>query len=67
MINPDGAGTGRFHSLNCSMMLELMREWSAPEYRRNQTGLPKMLLTRKSLGMKVGVGEIFFLVICTDI
>ena len=59
MIDPDGAGTGRFHCLNCCMMLELMREWSALESRRNWTGLPKMLPTRKSLGMKVGVGEMF--------
>ena len=54
MIDPDGSGTGRFHCLNCSMTLELMREWSAPESRRNRTGLPKMLPTRNSLGMKVG-------------
>ena len=59
MIDPDGAGTGRFHCLNCCMILELMRELSAPESRRNRTGLPKMLPTRKSLGMKVGVGEMF--------
>ena len=41
------------------MILELMREWSAPESRRNRTGLSKMLSIRKSLGMKVGVGEMF--------
>ena len=55
MIDPDGAGTCRFHCLNCCVMLEL----TALESKRNQTGLPKMLPIRKSLGMKVGVGEMF--------
>ena len=41
------------------MTLELMREWSAQESKKNWTGLPKILLARKSLGMKVGVGEMF--------
>ena len=59
MIDPDGAGDGRFNCLNCCMMLKLMREWSAPESKRNRTDLSKMLPTRKSLGMKVGVGEMF--------
>ena len=33
---------------------------------KESTGLPMTEPTRKSLGMKVGVGEMFFLVICGD-
>ena len=29
-IDPDGSGTGKFCCLNCSMILELMKECSAP-------------------------------------